>query len=528
MNSQCLNRLPGCVDPTTGEIIADPDFPFRNLSAERPDTRTYPVITWPDPNPDPFKQFVVIGCLSKCVSDVSLEEALLCAQQQAIICDNGGCVTPPCPPPPPPQPPQPCPPWGCGGGVIVQDPGGGGPPGGGGSDPVDPGGGGGPPGGPPKGNQPPLYYSAGASCTVSCPDGSLFTKIVAPGKFSATTQAMADKKAQTYACAAANDERICLGDLPSELEWMCCNHEASGQISISGHHPPYTVSLQGSQPPGLNMVSNETGTVVTFEGTPTANGTYVVTLKAEDQLGNFNDREYTMRVIGLTQPSGPLPDTLINVPYTAILSFGGPMTEPVVWSYGGMPHGLSGDQSGLITGTPTIEGNYTISVAVTDANQRRCFAAYTLHVIDCDTEVFSGVETLNLGCGGSETTVVIPPALCERGVRIQSFGFRDTCPHGQCPDPTPPPEDPGATIPCYNFGLTMTVKVLNPAGGMHFGYTVGAVEPFPRDINQNVLIPAQLGPNPSAYTISIKISGTSVSAPGWTCVAKVLVKITGL
>lgn len=65
-----------------------------------------------------------------------------------------------------------------------------------------------------------------------------------------------------------------------------------------------------------------------------------------------------------------LPDGVVGVPYTATLTAGGG-APPYKWSLsqGALPSGLTLDAAtGRITGTPTAEGTFSITVQVQDSN----------------------------------------------------------------------------------------------------------------------------------------------------------------
>ncbi len=71
-------------------------------------------------------------------------------------------------------------------------------------------------------------------------------------------------------------------------------------------------------------------------------------------------------------PETSLPSGVVNIPYSATLHVSrGTGTAPFTWSIasGSLPAGLSlGSSTGTITGTPTMIGNVSFSVQVTDAN----------------------------------------------------------------------------------------------------------------------------------------------------------------
>lgn len=422
MLSQCTKKVAACTDSLTGETVGNPDFPFRNLSSEAPETTQYrsfqpwtpPVV----PTDDPVR-FFTPGCISLCSSVISQEEADLCAERQAIICagspgggtgnpggEGGGGWG------------DPNPTNGGGGGGV---PGGGGPgPGGGGVPPPGSGENNPPPGGttPPPGGGTQIFYSAEKSCSETCPDGSTFTKIIPAGQFVDFTQERADARAAAYACQQAKALRICLSDLTTP--YYCIHQDVEIEIAVSGQNGPYTVTVTGSIPDGLVMESNATGTIMTLTGQITSAGDYAFTIRAEDRFGNVQTKDYSVTAIGIRETS--LPDGKIACAYSKELTTDG-MTGPIHWGASGLPAGLTIDSvTGIISGTLVDHGAYKASIDAIDAEGRMCGAYLDLYIWDCN-ESFSGSEEFKVQTDQSYT-VPIPPALCDRTIHILTNDIR--------------------------------------------------------------------------------------------------------
>lgn len=131
------------------------DFPITNYSSEGAELGpTYFSLVFPPFNPPPPTidgPFTRPGCLSLCESQVSQEEADLCALRQLLEC-------------------------------LIDDH--------------------------------PLSFSAEAWCTSQCVDGTFFNRRVSAGTFVADTQEMADTLARNYACEKAPLEQSCLSNIP--------------------------------------------------------------------------------------------------------------------------------------------------------------------------------------------------------------------------------------------------------------------------------------------------------------------------
>lgn len=142
---------------------------------------------------------------------------------------------------------------------------------------------------------------------------------------------------------------------------------------------PYTASLQGdgqepftwtiidgSLPAGLTMSS--AGEIT---GTPTADGLATFTVKLENSNGTSDTSELTINVIAesveLAIMTTSLPGATEGQAYShQLLASGG--TQPYTWTIdsGDLPDGLSLSSGGLISGTPTEDGDFNFTVQVED------------------------------------------------------------------------------------------------------------------------------------------------------------------
>ncbi len=142
-------------------------------------------------------------------------------------------------------------------------------------------------------------------------------------------------------------------------------------LSVTGGEAPYTWTALDALPTGLSLSSGGV-----LQGTPRVPpGTYVVRVRVTDALDNTAETSVTLKITGPMTP--PLVFTAsaitaeVNLPFSyAFTASGG--TPPYTWAaLGPLPAGLSAPPSfgadGVITGTPTTPGAYTVAVRVTDS-----------------------------------------------------------------------------------------------------------------------------------------------------------------
>jgi hypothetical protein len=157
------------------------------------------------------------------------------------------------------------------------------------------------------------------------------------------------------------------------------NISYSFAFKATGGAPPLAWSETGALPPGLMFSSG------VLSGTPTAAGTFPVTVMVQDSLGrNATPQNFTIAVFTTSPPvisTNPLPPgAAIDAPYnfTFTASGGAP---PLTWSEtGAVPPGLMFSSGGLLSGTPTVDGSFPISVMVQDSVGRNAAQDFTITV----------------------------------------------------------------------------------------------------------------------------------------------------
>jgi hypothetical protein len=148
----------------------------------------------------------------------------------------------------------------------------------------------------------------------------------------------------------------------------------------SGGIAPATFSTGSALPAGLSLAANGT-----LSGTPTATGTFPITVTATDAYGcTGTGAVYTLviscAVITVTPVSLPGGTTGTAYSQTITASDG---TAPYTYSVtsGALPAGLTLSAAGLLSGIPSASGTFPITVTATDAHSCSGSQAYSLVIV---------------------------------------------------------------------------------------------------------------------------------------------------
>ena len=153
--------------------------------------------------------------------------------------------------------------------------------------------------------------------------------------------------------------------------------------TASGGTAPYIYSLVGSWPTGIT-VNSSNGIV---SGTPTVNGSFTgLSIRVTDNLGaTANLANFSITVaVGIALSGTPVLTATQGIAYAGftVAAIGG--TAPYTYSLvGSWPVGISINPStGVVSGTPTISGNYTsLNVRVTDnVGAQATLSAFSINV----------------------------------------------------------------------------------------------------------------------------------------------------
>lgn len=172
----------------------------------------------------------------------------------------------------------------------------------------------------------------------------------------------------------------------------------------------YNVYLNLNNP---KKVASTTSSVYSYQFTGEKPGnTYSVQVSAVNGAGQESSLSTPDSVTTAVYGGGPVPPDIIQDSFTepaqvgqkyaaTVHEIGG--TSPMTWSVvsGTLPSGLSLDNQGIISGTPTTAGKYTFTVKVTDANNLSSTKRLTLTV--------NGTTSTGGGSSNGGTTTSTPP-----------------------------------------------------------------------------------------------------------------------
>ncbi len=146
----------------------------------------------------------------------------------------------------------------------------------------------------------------------------------------------------------------------------------SASFAAGGGVPPYTFSASGL-PQGVSL--NGTGSL---SGSPASPGNSTATIFVSDASGRSASTSFSITVLGILISS--LPNGTTGIPYSATIgALGG--VQPYSFSANGLPNGLGLSAQGTIAGTPTVGGNFNVTVTVSDGAGARISAGGTITIV---------------------------------------------------------------------------------------------------------------------------------------------------
>ena len=158
----------------------------------------------------------------------------------------------------------------------------------------------------------------------------------------------------------------------------------SATVTASGGVGPYSFAVtSGALPSGLSLAANGT-----LSGTTMASGTFNFTVTATDSSTGTGPatsaRAYSLTVNAPTLPSitpGMVPAGTAGTAYSQQLS-GATGVAPYAFSVvsGALPNGVTLSSTGMLSGTPTVSGSFTVGIKVVDARTLESTSSYTVTV----------------------------------------------------------------------------------------------------------------------------------------------------
>jgi uncharacterized repeat protein (TIGR01451 family) len=355
-----------------------------------------------------------------------------------------------------------------------------------------------------------------AGLTVNAATGLLSGTPTAAGTSAFTVQVVdasgqAASRAVTLVIAAAPS----LAFSPAAGE---VNVAYSQQPTLTGGTAPITWAVTaGSLPAGLAL-NPATGLL---SGTPTAAGSFSLTVAATDAFGQAAGRTVTLVVVPLPAFTGPASAAgQVGVAYGATTLGVSGGTAPLTWAVtaGSLPPGLAlATGTGVLSGTPTTVGTSAFTVSVVDANAQSASTALTLTVGAGPLVIVKAADTTSAAAGstvGYTITVTNTGAAAVTGVALTDplTAVLDDASYDGNATAT------GGTVSyaAPSLGWTGTV----PAGGVvTIAYSVTVHAPDAGNkVLANTVSSATLGTNCAGGSADPRCSAT-VTVPGLTIVA---------
>ncbi|MGA2117882.1 MAG: putative Ig domain-containing protein [Bryobacteraceae bacterium] len=149
-------------------------------------------------------------------------------------------------------------------------------------------------------------------------------------------------------------------------------------FTASGGEPPYAFSATGSFPVGTQF----SGAGVLTAPVQTVIGSYTFLVSVADTQGNSASKSFTLAVTAVPPvitTTSPLTNATVGTSYsTSFAATGG--SAPYTWTATGTPPGLGFSSAGVLSGTPTTTGAYTLSVTATDTSRASTTGSFALTV----------------------------------------------------------------------------------------------------------------------------------------------------
>jgi hypothetical protein len=276
----------------------------------------------------------------------------------------------------------------------------------------------------------------------------------------------------------------------------------SGALNaIGGDGGPFSYGVtSGSLPPGISGAPVNDPQFL-LSGTPTTAGTYSFTITATDPDSNSGSKLYSLTInpaVSITTTT--LPKWTVNQPgYNSTITVtGGTGSYTFSLASGALPTGLNLSSSGVLSGTPTVTGNYSFSISAHDTLGSTDTKSYTvvintLVVITTTTlpnwtvNAAGYNQTITATGGTDSKTFTAPASSLPTGLTLSGSGVLSGTP---------------TATGTYTFTVTATDTV-----------GASAMQSFTVTINPAVVITTTTLPN---WTVNVAGYSQTISATGGT------------
>ena len=279
----------------------------------------------------------------------------------------------------------------------------------------------------------------------------------------------------------------------------------SQAFTAGGSNGPFNYVLTGTLPAGMSFSAG------TLSGTPTAPGSYPVTVTATDTVltgagAPFSiAQNYTIDVPAPTIVVNPatLPDATAGFAYTqAISATGGVGPYTFAVTAGALPAGLTLGTGGALSGTPTSSGSFSFTVTGTDANGQTGSRAYTLAVavpvltltpatLPSGTVGVAYSQAFSAAGGQAPYSFAVTAGTLPAGLTLSAGGTLSGTP---------------ATAGSFNFTVTATDSTGGTAATVSQAYTMGVINAPPVAVDDTATVLAG-----ESVTIAVTANDTSIA-----------------